>query len=228
MKIPIGILTYQRPEYFRATLESFVNLNYQCLDQFIFVLLVQGVDNETAKIAHEFYELFDKMIIRDDNKGCAWGYSKVSELCLAYDEPLVMHLQDDWLSTEPMTAYLDGIKAAFDAHENVGIMRLRSNKEKVCDRSRITSDIIKYRSAFPHEKYCNVLTAQHQHYTFNPTIIRASVLKKLLPFTKEHDAMKRYHELNLAGSQLRANCFRHIGNNRATSNVKGGKEKWVK
>lgn len=256
--IPVGILTYQRPHFLKQTLESFLNLNYACLDRFVLLLLVQDIDDETEKVIETFKDHFHEVLYKE-NEGCAAGYSKIMETCLSYDTPLVMHLQDDWLSTEPLTHYLGLIEKMFEEKSAIGYIRLRSIKEHVSKFNRITKEPI----GCPH---CGGVSAQrfpvfskedlirqregkllstsepynlqgsdirgtiHQarlHFTFNPTIIRSNVLTDILPFDKELDSMRKYHETDLVGAQLNANCFRHIGVERAMTIGEDGKETWI-
>ena len=256
--IPVGILTYRRPHFFRQTLESFIRLNYACLDRFTLLLLVQDVDDETEKVIETFKEYLHEVFYQE-NKGCAAGYSEIMQICLSYNTPLVMHLQDDWLSTEPLTHYLGLIETMFEIKRGIGYIRLRSIKEHVSKQNRLSKELIgcphcpggsrprspvfgddevnlKRMGKFtPYDEPYSMCRADirgtvHQarlHWTFNPTIIRSDVLTPLLPFTKELDAMRKFHETGLNGAQLNANCFRHIGLKRAMTVNEKGQEVWV-
>jgi hypothetical protein len=238
VRIPLGILTYQRAEYLRKTLESFFNVNYACLDVFKpVVVLVQGKDPSTMSVLDSFSDFIDRTIVLKSNHGCAWGYTLINQELIEEGTDLVMHLQDDWEATEPLNNYLSmdaftkykrgyGIKELFEKLPEVGYMRLRSVIwSKVSNTHRITGKGIKWKLwATKQKKYGRILTSD-AHYTFNPTIIRTSVLKKILPVTKERDAMGKFHELNMLAAQLRANCFMHIGHERAVG-LEGGK--WVR
>ena len=155
---------------------------------------------------------------------------------LSENPDLVMHLQDDWLSTEPLTHYFEkdpfgryensyGIFDFFEKFPNAGYIRLRSNVwSKVSNEHRITKRPIKWKywgTKYP--KIGRIITS-NAHFTFNPTIIKASVMKNLLPVDEELDAMIKYHDMGLVTAQLRANCFMHIGDNRAIG--EGGR--WIK
>jgi hypothetical protein len=163
-----------------------------------------------------------------DNKGCAHGFNIIMRECYHYNTVLAMYLQDDWLSTEPLTAYMPDIFKMFEEQEDVGYLRLRSVKEKVWHKNRVSRKGFVFKSAFPSDKYCPILRVKNMHFTLNPIIVRTDVLGKMLPIIKEQDAMDKYEQLGLFGSQLKANCFRHIGNVRAYSRDANGKVVWQK
>lgn len=241
-RIPLGILTYQRPEYLEIALESFFKLNYECIDIFSpVVVLAQGADDDTLNLVYnKFGTYIDKVIELKSNHGCSWGYTFLNQELLEENTDLVMHLQDDWKSTEPLTHYLGkdsfsgyennkGIFQLFEEREDVGYIRLRSSHwSKVSNVNRISRKRIKWNNwGTKFKKYVRVVIG-NAHYTFNPTIIRTSVLKKILPVSEERDAMEKYHKLNLLVGHLRSNCFMHIGHDRAITEIAKGKEKWIR
>jgi len=221
MKIPVGILTYKRAEYLKRTIESFLDLNSDRLEMFPLILLVQGgYDKETELIIEKYYHFFNRTLISRENLGCAEGYNEVMGYTLLRRTELVMHLQDDWESRESLSKHIDEIIDLFKAHEDIGYIRLRAwgLGTRVCGRNRITREGISY------DKVSENIAKTTAHFTLNPTIIRSSVLKQMLPITKELDAMGKYHSLDMKAAQLFANCFRHIGEARAQEEGK----KWIK
>jgi len=221
MKIPIGILTYRRPEYLKRTIESFLDLNSDRLDMFPLLLLIQGgYDKETDLAIEQFKKHIYRIYISEENLGCAAGYNKVMGYALSRETDLVMHLQDDWESRESLSKYIDEIINVFEEHQDIGYMRLRAWRlgTRVCGKNRITREGIKYDSVSEN------IAKSTAHFTLNPTIIRSVVLRKMLPITKELNAMHKYHELNMKAAQLYANCFRHIGADRAMEEGK----RWIK
>jgi len=212
MKIPVGILTYKRAAYLKRTVESFLDLNSDRLEMFPLILLVQGgYDKNTDLVIDEYYHFFNRILISKENLGCAEGYNEIMGYSLMKNTELVMHLQDDWESRDSLANYIDEIIELFEKHEDIGYIRLRAWRlgTRVCGRNRITKKGISY------DKVSDNIAKTTAHYTFNPTIIRSSVLKQILPFTEELDAMGKYHNLNMKAAQLYANCFRHIGEARA-------------
>jgi len=241
-KIPLGIITYRRPEYLERTMKSFININYECLSLFRpVVVLIQGSDDRTLSVVHDkFGTWVDRVIELKSNHGCAWGYTLLNRELIEYGTSLVMHLQDDWLTTEPIDNYLHedkfsgyennkGILQLFDERKDVGYVRLRSSVwSKVSNRNRISGEYIKWNLWETKFKKYSRISLAPAHYTFNPTIVRTSVLKKILPVTEERDAMEKYHKLGLLTGHIRGNCFMHIGESRAVTTLKGNRKKWVK
>ena len=224
VKIPLTILTYNRPEYLYKTLESFFRLNYDCIDNFIPILLNQGDSEPVKEVLKDFKEYID-IYIEKENKGCAWGYSYLMDKFLDY--PYVMHLQDDWYSTEPLTHYLDQIYWVLEGNPSVGYVRLRSSQSKVYTINGVSDEKIVYRRWPKRYTFSRILVG-NSHFTLNPTIVRSEVLKHILPITKERDAMEKYHELGLQAAQLKANCFNHIGVERAFTPGRGERKLWIK
>jgi len=223
VKIPLTILTYNRPFYLDKTLDSFIRMNYDCLDSFYPIILNQGTDEDTELVVQDYSD-FIKEYHKKENKGCAAGYSFINSKYLSF--PYLMHLQDDWYSTEPLSQYLDEIFRLFENNRNVGYIRLRSIHSRVCKRNRISTLPIEYKKWPKEDIFSNILVG-NAHWTFNPTIIRTEVLRKMLPVSKELDSMKKFHQLGMQSAQLDANCFSHIGIDRALTNVKG-KKVWIK
>jgi hypothetical protein len=124
-----------------------------------------------------------------------------------------MYLEDDWLSTEPLTHYLDPIEKMFKKYQDIGYIRLRSSKEKVSNINLISKEGIgpSHRS-----QISDTISKARIHFTFNPAIIRSEVLASLLPFAIEIKAIQAYHSTGLDSAQLEANCFKHIGSYRAS------------
>lgn len=214
MKIPVGILTYKRAEYLKRTIESFMDLNHDRLEMFPLILLVQGgYDKETDLVIERYYRFFNRILISKENLGCAEGYNEVMGYTLLRRTELVMHLQDDWESRDSLSTYIDEIIDLFKQHEDIGYIRLRAWRlgTRVCGKNRIT------RTGISYDKVSENIAKTTAHYTLNPTIIRSSVLKEMLPINKELDAMRKFHNLDMRAAQLYANCFRHIGEARALS-----------
>lgn len=240
-RIPLGILTYRRPKYLMRTLDSFFRINYESLCFFSpVVVLVQGAEDNTLEIVYNTFGTYiDRVIELNCNNGCAWGYTLLNQELIEYGTDLVMHLQDDWLTTEPIINYLHedkfsgyennkGIFQLFEEREDVGYIRLRSSVwSKVSNKNRITGSHIKWSLWNTKYKKYSRLAIGNAHYTFNPTIIRTSVLKKILPVTEERVAMEEYHKLKLLTAHIRGNCFMHIGHARAIAGEKKN-EKWVR
>ena len=215
MKIPVTILTYQRPEYLKLTLESFLDLNGT--ERFIFFILAQGSDPETRKVLEPYAKLFEHQWHLDLNLGCSGGYSFIMRRVLDWglESPYIFHLQDDWELRESLLPYLDEILALLRISPDIGYVRLRTVKSRVAKTNRVTQQRIVYRKRSPNVYVGNA------HFSLNPSIARNSTIEQMLPIRKELDAMHKYDKLNLLTGQLDAKCFVHIGSKRAMTTVPG-------
>lgn len=219
MKIPVAILTYRRPDYLAKTLETFIDKNGT--DMFIFLILTQNTDKETAGIISKYKNLWYEVYDWKKTKGCAAGYTFIMNKAVSLEQPYVIHLQDDWRSDEAFVPYVGEMVKLLMERKNIGIIRLRSIKAQVNSKNRITHKFIFYRWVSE-----NVI-AGNAHFTLNPTFARTDVIKRMLPVTRELDSMQKYHDLGLLGGQLVAQCFNHIGFARAKTSI-GGQKVWIK
>lgn len=223
-RIPVTFLTYKRAEYLEATIESFLTLNKDILDRFMFFIHVQGRDKPTNIVVSKYSSRFVCIDQVRKNQGCAAGYSRVMASAMRTGTEFLIHIQDDWGSREPLTEYLEEVLDFFTtpAFYDVGMMRLRTIKERVSHRHRMTKKGIKWERVTPN------ISVSNAHWTLNPHIVRSSVLEKMLPITMELDAMSKYWKLGMRSAQLMADCFTHIGAERAWSFSKEGSKHWVK
>lgn len=209
IKIPVTIVTYKRPWYFEQTLESFIEMNKSNLDRFLLIILVQGdKDEETEKIINKFKGQINKTIYPGENLGVAGGYNLLMAETQKLNCPYIVHLQDDFLSNEPLSDHITELIEIMQRNSDLGYIRLRSIKDKVNDYNVISRRKIKYK-----KKSKNILIG-NGHFTFNPTITRSSVVEKIIPTNSEKDAQQKYQQLGLISGQLSAECFTHIGDER--------------
>jgi len=214
-KVPVTIITYKRPRYFEKTLTSFINLNKSELNRFPIIIIVQGEsDQDTERIIEEHKKHIFKTIYTDVNLGCAPGYSMLMAETLKLNVPYIIHLQDDFESREPLFGYMSELIAFLSKNRHVGYVRLRSTADKVNDYNVISRRKIKYIKS-----PASVWTG-NAHFTFNPTIVKSSVIQKIIPTTSERDAQEKYQRLGLKSGQLFAKCFSHIGHERVNDWVK--------
>lgn len=213
--IAITIVTYKRPNYLFRTLESFCEKNPVLRAVAPIYVLVQGTrpadTAETEIVLDEISSRWEVTIHRvfpDKNVGCGMGFTWINNIALASQPGYVIHLQDDWQSVDPVEIFLPECLDAFTKVPDLGAIRLRSFEENVLSYNVVTRRKIIYYPAT-----ANVVVG-NAHFTFNPTIIRADVLLRLLPVKFEFHAVKRYHRLGYRVGQLRRRCFVHIGDQR--------------
>jgi len=214
-KIPVLIVTYKRPTLLKKTLESFLKLNTGEIDRFLITVLVQGDGNEdTLRIIRKYKNQLHDVICAGVNLGCAGGYSVLVKEALKKDLPYLIYLQDDFVSNEALSNYLEEIIELLENNSDIGCIRLRSIKDRVNAYNIVSRKKIKYK------KIIGNVAIGNAHFTFNPTMARSSVIKKIIPTTSERDAMEKYQAMGLQTGQLVAKCFSHIGHERATNWIK--------
>lgn len=200
------VLTYNRPGYLRRTLDSFLRVNGEALPGPVLVLAQGSGDDlrETLDVLDDFSERFPDRFIRmlsGGNDGVGYGWSYLMMQAFARRPEFILHLEDDWVSEEPLERYLPAVLDVLRSGA-AGFIRLRSVLEAV---------------AKPVERDHTIgpVTIGPGRFTFNPTIAPTHVLRQLVPAKHEKHARKRFRGLRLPAGQLRADCFRHIGEERA-------------
>ena len=215
IKIPVTIVTYKRPWYFERTLESFIEMNKSNLNRLLLIVLVQGdKDEETDKIINKFKRQINNAIYPGENLGVAGGYNLLMIEALKFNQPYIVHLQDDFFSNESLSDYIPELIEIMETNQKLGFIRLRSIKDKVNIYNVISRRKIKFASKIKNTFIGN------GHFTFNPTIARSSVIKEIIPTTSEKDAQAKYQQLGLKTGQLSATCFTHIGDERVRDWIK--------
>ena len=124
--IPVGMLTYKRPNLLMRTLESFVSFNRNHLDRFRFFIFVQACpDLETMAVINYFPKLFEGIIQSKENVGHVAGFLRVlNESIQNYpDTKYLMMLEDDWESQDSLSNYLNEILTFLDSDSSSSIMR---------------------------------------------------------------------------------------------------------
>ena len=208
--IPIGMLTYKRPDLLMRTLESFVSFNRSHLDRFRFFIFVQACpDLETIAVINYFPNLFDEVIQSKDNLGHVKGFMTILDRCVTKypDSKYLMMLEDDWESQDSLGTYLDEILAFLDSDESVGYIRLRATHQRVFNKNRMTKAGIRYIPV------SDLIYKSNGHFTTNPVIFRREILQQFVeyPVYKEIHMVEVCHFLDECGAQLKKDCFWHIG-----------------
>jgi hypothetical protein len=208
--IVMTLMTYKRGQYLKRTIESLLDKNPNILSRLRIILLVQGPnDAPTESVIDEFKSIFDKILRPGINLGTGGGFTYLMKHSLDTECSFVLNLEDDWLSNEGFEKYLDEILKFLKKDEDVGFIRLRSIEEKISPINLISKKEIKH----------DIVTANirkgNYHFSFNPIIIKTSVIPFLLPAQNEVTCEKKYELLGLQGAQLMAKCFIHVGNKRA-------------
>lgn len=215
IRIPVTFITYKRPWYFEKTIKSFIEMNQSFLDRLVLIVLVQDKDDKATKeIISNYKNQIDNVIYSKINLGCAGGYNLLMTEAIKLMLPYIVHIQDDFVSYEPLSNYIFNIIKVMEKNDSLGCIRLRSIKDKVNDYNVISRRKIRY------EQKIKGIGIGNWHFTFNPTISKSFVIKELIPTSSENDAQKKYQDLGLKTGQLFAECFSHIGHERVKDWIK--------
>jgi hypothetical protein len=222
MKVPLTILTFRRPEYLDQTIGSFLKLNANILDRFSIRVLVQGGDDaDTSAVLKKYKSHIDRVEILSENTGVSGGFTKLMTDAVKEKRRYVFHLEDDWVSKKSLSPYIKEVMTFLDLNREVGQVRLRSVLSKVCMKNPFRGiEKVKWQKIGRIKKGPAI-------FTFNPAITRIEVLRQILPVTSEKEACIKYDNLGLECGQLIANCFEHIGVERAYE-CRDGKKSYVR
>lgn len=222
MIVPLTILTFKRPEYLDRTIGSFLNLNANILDRFSIRVLVQGgFDPDTMSVLQKYYAHIAYIDVIAQNLGVSAGWSRLMLQPVREKTRYAFHLEDDWVSVESLEPYIKEVMTFMDLNRDVGQVRLRSIRSAVCIKNPFRGiQRVRWKKDGKIKKGPAI-------FTFNPAITRVEVLRAILPVTSEKEACIKYNALGLDCGQLIANCFKHIGDERAYE-CKDGKMSYVR
>jgi len=206
----VQVLTYKRLDFLKRTVETFIEKNPKLCEELTFRILIQEATDDEVSAVHNF-GLFNEIHVTALNIGNSLGYNMLSKASLRKKPEFILHLEDDWESLESLEPYMEEIEIMFRLHPDVGQIRLRNFKSRVCKSNKITGERVLQMQCTP------TIYKGAWHFTLNPTITRASVIKSIIPFPSELMAVKNYHALGLQSAQLHASVFSHIGNERSTN-----------
>ena len=218
--IPIGMLTYKRPDLLMRTLESFISFNRHHLDRFRFFILVQACpDPATMSVINYHANLFDEVLQSKANLGAVKGQMTILGRCLENypDSKYLMMLEDDWESQDSLGSHLDDILTFLDSDPSVGYIRLRATHQRVFNKNRMTKKGIRYIPV------TDLIFKSNGHFTTNPVIFRSELFQQFkdYPVQKEIHMVEVCHFLEECGAQLRKDCFWHIGLSQRTRPWRG-------
>ena len=226
--VPIVILTCNRPIYLEQTIASLMQRNGIGTEPLVIArrgntrltisersfalkiyIVVQGYDEETHKILEKYEGIIEEVKWLKENVGSSDGATYALRWMVDLGFDYIIFSEDDLFSGEPVLPYLEELIQCFETYEDVGYIRLRAVLEKVAIKNRITGKRMRYVMGTKNIRVGNY------HYPSYPVMVRASIINKITPVANSLEGMKKYHALGLRGGQLVANCFYHIGYQRA-------------
>ena len=215
VQIAVTMITCKRPYYLERTLSSFIEKNHNILGCLKIIILIQDDhDGRSGQVVYRYRNHICKAFFRKENLGVSGAFSTVMDYAIKENLPYILHLEDDFISEAPLDEYLADILDVFESCPRIGQVRLRSIKDKVSLGNMVTNRKIFYR---PQQGRVVIGNA---HFTYNPSLIRSTILNEILPVRSELEAMAKYEEMGLEAGQLVADCFVHIGKAR----ISGWKE----
>ena len=123
--------------------------------------------------------------------------------------PYVVHLEDDWAASTLADDWLVRAVDVLASEPDVGQVRLRRADECVLAHHMLTGEPIRWRGDGLKRR------ADAAHFTFNPSLLRAADVRRLLPWASEADAQRRFLDAGFATVQLLPGVFRHLGAGRS-------------
>jgi len=227
--MPVVILSYNRPVHFEIVLKSFgrnCKYNHPNFKE-VFPTYIVVQDYPCVKktldthIKNKDLPLVKGIHIFDENQGAGAGYNKGMEMALKEDPDYILFLEDDWVCVESISKHMYSMTKYMDEHLEVGMMRLRSKEERVSTKQRMTGKKIVWEET----GFKNIYVSD-AHWTFNPSIVRASTIRDLVPTGYGIVAIRDYQKLNMRTAKYDGFCFVHIGFERAVSVDEKGRTVW--
>lgn len=222
MSTVVTILTGGRPVLLRDTVASLASKAPGFVQSARVVALVNGRDERATKILTDLGWVDE--LIRHDGPMLPIG-AAISRLMAAArlaDADYLFHLEDDWRCVN--AGWLPKAEWILRRHARVGQVRLRkwlpqSTPGAVSRYHMVTRAVLKWEKArTPSFRY---MTAR-AHYTFNPTLTRASAALRVYPCETEMHAARRFHSTRLLVAQLLPGSFAHIGGDGRSMRAKTG------
>ena len=208
MKIPLTIMTYKRSDYFKTTLESFIDVNHDLLDLVSLNIVIQGDPEKKTLKTIESNSKYINSVVYKENEGIGPGFTFCMRRALKFKTPFVFHMEDDWESGDPIKPFWKEIEYLFKYFPKAGYLRLRNIKSIVCVKNRYRTDV---RSFYQEKRISQHIISTNLGWSWNPGMFRSDILTQLLPLENEKHAAKKYGELQKDTARLVAGCFNHIG-----------------
>lgn len=200
----ITVLTGRRPELLRKTLSSLEARAPLLVEQAQVVVLVNGADAPTLSVVEQF-AWANKVVSTEEFLPIGPAFSRLVRLaeCVEPTPKYFLHLEDDWQCCREEPKWFDRAVHCIEQH-GVGQVRLRLAKAMTMRVNALTHQPIRW------QKQGNrVRVSSNAHFTFNPSLVSARVMRQIVPCASEFEAMERYGSKKVA--QLVPGSFFHIG-----------------
>lgn len=216
--LAVTILTGNRPKLLKRTTTTIATHARPLLEKARVILMINGADDLTVSVARKL-DWVDVVHIRQRREEEADEIAPigvaVSELMAMVPEEAthVLHLEDDWECTAD--GWYDRALWILRRHGEVGQVRLRRDvprsvvSQRTSRFNMVNGKVIRW-----HEQRAPAgfqYRTGDAHFTFNPSLVRRSLLPMLYPCAGERDAASKFAMKRLGSAQLLPGAFRHIG-----------------
>lgn len=209
MTLVLTILTGGRPELLERTIASVERSAPAVVEQARVVALVNGDDEVSIATLRRRPWVDEIHEHRPFRLGIGEAISRLMSLVPLQERGTLLHLEDDW-ECSPGGWYEVGLDL-LQRHKDIGQVRLRRH----ASMSAVGQATSRYHMVTrqpldwqPRGKRCLVARA---HYTFNPTLVRTEVARRIFPCDSEFHAAQKFHRTGLLAAQLLPGAFRHTG-----------------
>lgn len=209
MTLVLTILTGGRPALLERTLASVERSVPKLVESARVVALVNGKDDVALAALRGRAWVDHVHEHREYRHGIGAAISMLMDLARLPPSGILLHLEDDW-ECSPGTWYDAGLEL-LHRHRDIGQVRLRRHVERSCVGQATSSYHMVTRRPLdwqPRGRQCLVARA---HYTFNPTLVRTELAKRIFPCASEFHAAQKFMRTHLLAAQLLPGAFRHTG-----------------
>lgn len=224
MSLTITILTGNRPGLLRRVVGSLELYAGNLCKAAHVVLFVNGADPETLRIVHALPWVDDLVVGERDVKPIGEAISFLMDR--VPPSAYVMHLEDDWVCLEP--GFYEKAAWIMRANPAVGQVRIRRHypptvlSQQTLPYNGITLVPVQWQEKKGPRGFSYRVGAAH--FTFNPSLVRRSLLSAVYPCENEGHAMRRFHGTGLLAAQLLPGSFLHIGGGAESLRERLGRE----
>jgi hypothetical protein len=204
--IAVSLLAGGRPHLLSRTVESLARTLPRLLERARVTAFINGDDSESSRFVAGLP--FVDRVIRHPGRRLPIGPAAshvIAQALRPCDARYLLHLEDDWEVCTQDDTWLRRAVTILDGEPRIGQVRLRHRGDRVRRRHMVTAQLIRW------EERAGYLLSESAHWTFNPSLIRASDAPAAWPADDEATAQRSFLRSGLWTAQLTPGVFRHLG-----------------
>ncbi|MCB0128928.1 MAG: hypothetical protein KDE58_41970, partial [Caldilineaceae bacterium] len=204
--LALSILTGSRLPLLQQTLATLEREAPALLAESTVLVMVNGADAQTAAFVKRLPYVDHQISHQAAIQPIGVATSQLVDRALqsrAID--YLLHLEDDWALRTLDGHWLARAHQILAEQPGVGQVRLRHQSETVLPYHMVTRAPIHWLDQ-GEQRY-----AQSAHFTFNPSLIRATDARRIYPCRDERQAQVKFLQMGLATVQLQPGAFHHLG-----------------